>query len=96
MREFLIRPNDVEWFDLKKTQFAEAFTPNSVLAKQIDGRGDYCIAIGDVEVYFSDEDPGIYVCFEGEIEETLADRIIEEVLANIMRITGQQGRIVRL
>lgn len=94
--EFLIRPNEVEWFDLSQPSFAEAFAPQSVPAKQIDGGGDYRVAIGDVDVFFYYEDPGIHVCFEGEIEEALADRVIEEILANITRITGQQGRIVRL
>lgn len=96
MRQFLLRPNDDEWFNLRQDQFAAVSRPQSVSSIQIDGYGDHRIAIGTVEVSSSYEDPGLQVCFEGEIEEDRANKIVEEVLSNITRGTGQPGRIVHL
>ena len=42
------------------------------------------------------EDPGIQVCFEGDVAESVADAVVAEVLVNITATTGQEGRIVKL
>ena len=60
------------------------------------GRGEYRIEVAGVEIEFCDEDPGIQVCFYGELPEPLARRIIDEVLSNIESAAGQRGRIVEL
>jgi hypothetical protein len=52
--------------------------------------------IGRCEVSFSFEDPGIQICFDGEIAEDLAERVASEVCERIQEITGQRGELLRI
>lgn len=94
--EYLIRRTDGEWFDLDVDQYDSALRPSSIPSRRVEGWGDYRIEIGGVEVSFSYEDPGIQVCFKGDMSESVADTVVAEVLANITAATGQEGRIVRI
>ena len=94
--EYLIRRSDGEWFDLSADQYADALRPSSVPSKPAEGWGDHRVEIGGVEVSFSYEDPGIQVTFEGDLPDALVDTIVGEILANITRVTGQQGRVIRI
>lgn len=97
MLQFLIRPTEVQWFSIPASMLATVCTPQCVaVGPREDEWGDYSFTIGSVEVGCSYEDPGLHITFEGDIEETLAQQIVEEILANITRITGQAGRIVSL
>jgi len=95
-REYLIRRTDGEWFDLDHTRFAEVLRPTSLPSKPVPGWGDHRIRVKGFEVSFSYEDPGIQVVFEGSMSEEDADRITQEVLANIVQATGQQGKVIPL
>lgn len=94
--EYLIRRTDGEWFDLGPDQYDSALRPSSIPSRRVEGWGDYRIEVGGVEVSFSYEDPGIQVCFEGDVAESVADAVVAEVLANITATTGQEGRIVKI
>ena len=65
-------------------------------SRPAEGWGDHRIEVGGVEISFSYEDPGIQVTIEGDLPEELANAIVGEVLANITRVTGQQGRVFRI
>jgi hypothetical protein len=95
MKEYLIRRTNGEWFDLPPSSWPDLM-PTSIPWKHVTGWGDYRIEINGVETSFSYEDPGIQISFEGELPETVADRVVEEVLANIEKSTGQRGRIIPL
>ena len=95
-REYLIRPNESEWFDLHKDDFSPAFRPINFESNVVAGWGDHRIEIKGVEISFSYEDPGIQITFEGEIDGEIADQIVDEILKNIEAITGQSGRVVPL
>ena len=94
--EYLIRRTDGEWFDLAPDQYDAALRPSSLASRRVEGWGDHRIEVGGVEVSFSYEDPGIQVTFKGELPERVAEVVIAEVLANLMSLTGQEGRIVRI
>lgn len=97
MIEFLIRRDDGEWFDIDYGRLDEMLHPNSVEWQRVDGWGIFRIRVGDGEISFSDEDPGIQVAFEsGMIDHESARRIIEEVAANISAVTGQAARVVEI
>lgn len=98
MFEFLIRRVDGEWFDLHGGWFGgEVLRPNSIPSKPIQGGGDHRIEVSGCEISFSYEDPGIYICFEGgDMPESTAQQVVEEICRNIEQATGQKGRIVRL
>ena len=96
MREYLIRRVDGEWFDLNVRQWPDVMRPNSMASKPVAGWGNHRIEVMGVEISFSDEDPGILMCIEGNLPDSMADQIIKEVLANIEKATGQRGRIVEI
>ena len=96
MSEYLLRSVDDDWFDLPADQLPEVLRPNTIESSPVTGWGDHRIAVEGAEIAFSYEDPGIQVIIEGTIPETIARRIIEEVLANVERSTGLRGRIVEL
>ena len=62
----------------------------------VPGWGSHRIEVKGVEVSFSIEDPGVQVCFEGELPEALCRRVVDEILASIERATQQSGRVVEL
>jgi hypothetical protein len=95
--EFLIRSTDGEWFNLKREQFQEAFLPASYPAQPIPGWGDYRIEIAGCQISFSDEDPGIQVCFEGDVfSDEEAAKIVAEISGQISKITGQASRVIEI
>ncbi len=94
--EYLIRPIDDDWFNLGRSDFKEAFRPDSFEFSEIEGWGDHRIRINDVELVFSYEDPGIQISFEGTTSISFAEAVIAEILSNIEKATGQSGRIVPL
>lgn len=95
--EFLIKRTDGEWFDLPYKQFSEVLRPNSIPSQPIQGWGDHRIVVGDCEVSFSYEDPGIHICFEkGTMSEELAQRVVDEIAANITAATHQQSEVIPL
>jgi hypothetical protein len=95
--EFLIKRTDGEWFDLPSSRFKDVLRPSSMSSKPIKGWGDHRILVGDSEISFSDEDPGIQVVFEtGKLSAEEAGRVVNEIAANITAATGQQSRVISL
>lgn len=92
--EYLIKRTDGRWFDLHRDRNAEALRPTTFASRVIDGWGDHRILVEGVEIAFSYEDPGIHVSFEGEISERLADQIVAEICDNVIRVTGNQARVL--
>jgi hypothetical protein len=78
------------------SQWPEVMHPTTVPFRPAQGWGNYRIEIDGTEIAFSDEDPGVQVIFEGELSDTLERQIVEEILSNIERTTGQRGRIIEL
>ncbi len=95
VREYLIRSDD-DWFDLQKDDFAQALCPLTFSSEQITGWGDHRIKVKGVDIAFSFEDPGIQIIFEDEIDGETADQIVDEILENIEKKTGQSGRVIPL
>jgi hypothetical protein len=95
-REYLIRPNESEWFDLHKDNFSEVFRPINFESEPITGWGDHRIKIEGIEISFSYEDPGIQITFWGEVDGEIADQIVDEILKNIEKSTEQSGSVVLL
>jgi hypothetical protein len=93
MIEFLIRRTDGEWFD----NAWSACNPKSVPYELIPGWGSHRIRVlGGVEVSVSDEEPGYQICFDGDIDEATARKIVDEMLENLVAATGQKGRVVEI
>lgn len=97
MFEFLIKRTDGDWFDLPFDCYSDVLHPKSLPSKRVEGWGEYRILIAGCEIAFSYEDPGIQVSFECEnLSEELATKIVEEICANIIEITGQKGQVVQI
>jgi len=79
---------------LDLSRFADALRPSSLPAERVEGWGDWRIRAAGVVIAFSLEDPGIHVMVEGELPPPVADQIVDEILQNVERVTGQQGRVV--
>ena len=95
--EFFIRRTDGEWFDLPWQRRTEILHPNSFASRSIPGWGNHRIEVLGCEVSFSDEDPGIQVCFEtGDISAETAEQIVTEICENIERATGQKAKVIPL
>lgn len=94
MHEYLINCPDEDWA-LPYGKWDEAFRPNTIPFKRMPGV-EYRIEVAGVPIYFADEMPGIQVCVEGEISELIARQVVEEVLSNLERITGQKGKVIDL
>lgn len=94
MIEFLIRPEEAEWFDFPKGSCP--FRPIRTPFKEVDGWGDERIGVDGCEISFSSEDPGIQVVFEGQISRERAVEIIEEIRQSIEAASGQSARVVSL
>ena len=92
MIEFLVKRTDGDWFDLPVG--SGAYRPKTVPYEAV-GTDEQAIRIGECEVSFSFEDPGIQICFHGDIAEELAERVASEVLERI-EITGQEGEVIRI
>ena len=93
MIEFLVKRTDGDWFDLPVG--SGAYRPKTVPYETV-GTDEQAILIGECEVSFSFEDPGILICFHGDIVEELAERVASEVLERIREITGQEGELIRI
>lgn len=52
--------------------------------------------VGRTEVSFSCEDPVVQANFEGVLPERVAEVVIADVLAILMAVTGQEGRLTRI
>ncbi|MEA2697204.1 MAG: hypothetical protein QOI66_1475 [Myxococcales bacterium] len=93
MIEFLVKRTDGDWFDLQagSNPYRPKTVPYEPLGK--DGSG---ILIEGCEVWFSFEDPGIQISFDGDIAENLAERVASEVLDRIREMTGQQAELIRI
>lgn len=97
MCEFLIKRTDGDWFDLPHNQLPAVLHPNSVPYKTVPGWGCHRIEVLSCEVSFSDEDPGIAVCFENDrLPEVLAQKLTEEICQNIVNFTGQSGEVIQV
>ena len=91
MAEFLICRTDGDWFDLHYPQFFEVLHPNSIPYKKL---GEYTIEVEGCEVSFFDEMPGIHVVLRKKpLASAIQTQVLQEVLENIERYTGQKGRI---
>jgi hypothetical protein len=95
-REYLIRPNEFDWFELHKDDFSQVLRPINFESVTITGWGNHRIQVEGVEIAFSFEDPSIQIIFESEIDGEIADQIVGEILENIEKTTGQSGRVVPL
>jgi hypothetical protein len=61
------------------------------------GPGRWTIDVGgDRLVEFSPEESGLQVTFDDGIERSLAERVVEDVAANLRSLTGSSFRIVWL
>ena len=97
MIEFLIRRDDGQWFDFHHDQIPRMLRPSNFEFTAVDGWGTHRIRIGNIDISFSDEDPGFQVCFESEdVDRETAAKIVSAVAANITSVTGQSHRIVVL
>jgi hypothetical protein len=96
MLEYLIQPTEAEWFNLSYKQFAEALKPTTFSSKPVQGWGDHRSEVEGVTISFSMEDPGIQVCFEEDISEVRAYQIVNEILQNVARVSGQKGKVIGL
>lgn len=96
MLEYMIRTCDGDWFNLHRDVNEEVLRPKSFHSRPVSGWGDHRILCEDVEISFSYEDPGIQIAFEGEIAETTAKQIVEEILERIEDATRQEGYIISL
>jgi hypothetical protein len=94
--EFLIKRTDGDWFDLHVSRYAETLKPRSVPSEVVAGWGDHRIRVLGVDISFSYEDPGFQVVFEGELSESDARRIADEICLNIVEATGQAGAVFPL
>jgi hypothetical protein len=92
MAEFLINCPDEDWA-LPFAKWDEVFRPNTIPFRRLPGV-EYRIEVAGVPIYFSDESPGIQVCVEGELPAEVARRIVDEVLGNLQRLTGQRGQVI--
>ena len=86
MIEFLVKRTDGDWFDLPVG--SGAYRPKTVPYEAV-GTDEQAIRIGECEVSFSFEDPGIEICFHGDIAEELAERVASEVLSEFERSRGR-------
>jgi hypothetical protein len=69
--------------------------PNTVRSKPVDGWGKHRIEADGVEIAFAESHLGVEIFFYGrQVSQAFARRVVEEVLANIEQVTGQQGLIV--
>jgi hypothetical protein len=94
--EFAVRPSDASWFALDRSNFSEVFRPSTQESQEISGWGDHRIRVAGVEIAFSVEDSGIEISFEGDISDSDASHLSEEIRANIERATGQGATLIPL
>ncbi len=91
---YLIRRIDGEWFDLP--QGSDPYRPITIPFKREEGWGDGRILVAGCVVSFSYEDPGIQVTFEGDIDSSTAEKVVDEVRQSIEQVSGQKGRIIQI
>ena len=96
-REYLIRADNDEEFDIPLSRFGDVLRPRSYPSKVIEGWGNLRIEVLGCEVSFSAEPPGMHIVFEtGEISADIADAIVQEIAESAESFTGQKGKIVPL
>jgi hypothetical protein len=97
MLEYIIRANDGEEFDIHSSKWSEVLRPKSYESEVIEGWGLLRLRILGCEVSFSPEPPGTQIVFECEnIERSIADAIVKEIVENSEAFTGQIGVIIPL
>ena len=94
--EFAVRPTDASWFALDRSMFSEILRPSTQESHEISGWGDHRIRAAGVEIAFSVEDSGIEISFEGDISDSDACRLSEEIRANVERATAQGATLIPL
>ena len=97
MREYLIRAQNDEEFDIHLSQWSKVLRPTSYPSKVIEGWGLLRIEVLGCEISFSAEPPGTQIVFEsGAISPEVADQIVREILESAEAFTGQPGKIIPL
>lgn len=77
--------------------WAAAFQPSSVAAEVIPGWDNLRLRILGGEVSFSDEMPGVQICFESaDTSKEQAGRIVQEMCENACRITGVPSEVIAI
>ena len=61
MKEYLIRRKDKDFCLFHVSKYSHVLHPSSVESKKIEGWGEYRIKIGECEISFSFEEPGIQI-----------------------------------
>lgn len=90
--EFVIRCRGREWWP--NVDRVAVLRPRSVDSEPCAGWGDHRIALGDVTIEFSYEDPGWQVVFLGTgMTPDQARLITEEILENLREATGLDGYV---
>lgn len=97
MLEFMIKRTDGQWFDIPDQAWEGLYLPHSVPAEYVPGHGVPAIRVLGCGVTFSQEEPGSQVSFvRGSADETAARQVVDEILENIIRATGQAGEVVQI
>ena len=97
MLEYIIARTDGDYFELHYSQSSDTFRPVTFPSKRVEGWGEWRIEVEGCEVSFSGEPPGYHVVFGcDDIEPDTARKIVDEILLNIERVTGQKGEVIEI
>jgi hypothetical protein len=90
VREYLIRAADGSgWIPVKQARLQEVFLPRGVDATPCEGWGEVRFVVAGVEVSVSGEEVGWQIVFEGPVDSSAADEIVDRMSKQLAQDSGQ-------
>jgi hypothetical protein len=94
MIEYLIRPTTSEWFAFPKD--SEPYRTVRTPYTKVAGWGNGRIEVEGCEISFSDEIVGVQVSFEGEMSQSRADEVIEEIRQTMEAVAQESATVLQI
>jgi hypothetical protein len=97
MREFILRLNEGEGLAESFKTYPTLLRPANIPSQPVAGWGSHRILVEGAEISFSDEEFGFQGVFEtGDISEQRAQKIMDDIAANIRAKTDATTSIVSI
>lgn len=97
MREYLIRQDDDEEFDIHYQSWKDVLRPSTFPCNVIQEPGAFYLEVEGCRVTFSPEPPGLQVSFgDCDVSAEVAAQIAREILESIESFTGRRGKVIPL
>jgi hypothetical protein len=95
MSEYMIRTHEGEWPAVHRDRMAAVLVPEGSAYQPVNGWGDFRMASGGTVVAFSGEMSGWQVIVGGDLDDEVADALVERITRQVSAEVGQPCEWIR-